>query len=124
MKSCQPICLDIDLSQICLSNLLNDMIFKSSIFFRNALLDVNTFKGLYSRVNWHKSSKSLDTLSSFSYTELANMPEIVNQLDSDRNDSQEAKQRRITKKLVNKDISIEEYATQLKSIIKNYLMDD
>lgn len=47
--------------------------------------------------------------------ELANMPEIVNQLDSYRNDeAKKRNQEELLQKLINKDISIEEYATKLK----------
>ncbi len=86
--------------------------FQNQDSFRNALLDVNTLKVYIQELTGHKSSKSLDTYLHLAKSELANMPEIVNQLDSYRND--EAKKRNkeeLLQKLVNKDISIEEYAT-------------
>lgn len=89
--------------------------FQNQDSFRNALLDVNTLKVYIQELTGHKSSKSLDTYLHLAKSELANMPEIVNQLDSYRNDeAKKRNQEELLQKLINKDISIEEYATQLK----------
>lgn len=90
--------------------------FQNQDSFRNALLDVNTLKVYIQELTGHKSSKSLDTYLHLAKSELVNMPEIVNQLDSYRNDEaiKRIKEDLLTK-LVNKNISVEEYATQLKN---------
>ncbi len=89
--------------------------FQNQDSFRNALLDVNTLKVYIQELTGHKSSTSLDTYLHLAKSELANMPDIVNQLDSYRNDeAKKRNQEELLQKLINKDISIEEYATQLK----------
>lgn len=91
--------------------------FENQDSFRNALLDVNTLKVYIQELTGHKSSKSLDTYLHLAKSELANMPEILNQLDSYRNDEAIKRNREeLLQKLVNQEISIEEYAFKLKSI--------
>lgn len=89
--------------------------FQNQDSFRNALLDVNTLKVYIQELTGHKSSRSLDAYLHLAKSELANMLEILNKLDSYR--SEEATKRikeNLLNQLLDKCISIEEYAIQLK----------
>ena len=90
--------------------------FQNQDSFRNSLLDVNTLKVYIQELTGHKSLKSLDTYLHLAKSELTNMPEIMNQLESYRSEEALNKiKEELLKKLVNKTISIEEYVTQVKN---------
>ena len=89
--------------------------------FRNALLDVNTLKAHVQQLTGHKDVSSLDTYLHLAKSELANMPEILKKLETQRNeDTKEAQERYLFNELKVGAISAEEYVDKIEKI-KNSL---
>jgi site-specific recombinase XerD len=84
---------------------------------RNALLDLNTLKAHVQELTGHKNIKSLDTYIHLAKSELANMPEILNKLEIQREkDGVEFRQRQLLNMLKTGEIRTEEYITEIEKL--------
>lgn len=84
---------------------------------RNALLDLNTLKAHVQELTGHKNIKSLDTYIHLAKSELANMPEILNKLEIQREkDDVEFRQRQLLNMLKTGEIKTEEYIIEVEKL--------
>ena len=85
--------------------------------FRNALLDINTLKAHVQQLTGHKDVNSLDTYLHLAKSELANMPEILKKLETQRmDDTKEAQERYLFNELKSGSISAEEYVFEMEKL--------
>lgn len=98
-------------------NLIKQYDIENKQGLRNALLDLNTLKAHVQELTGHKNLESLDTYIHLAKSELANMPEILKGLEEQREkESIEFQERQLLNKLKNKEITTEEYISEINKL--------
>lgn len=101
-------------------NLIKQYDIENKQGLKNALLDLNTLKAHVQELTGHKNIDSLDTYIHLAKSELANMPEILNKLDLQREkDGSEYQERMLLNKLKNKEITTDEYIEEIERLKKS-----
>lgn len=86
---------------------------------KNALLDLNTLKAHVQELTGHKNIDSLDTYIHLAKSELANMPEILNKLDIQRDkDGINFQERQLLNQLKTGEITSETYINAIEKLKK------
>lgn len=98
-------------------NLIKQYDIENKEGLKNALLDLNTLKAHVQELTGHKNIDSLDTYIHLAKSELANMPEILNKIDMQREkDGIEYQERILLNKLKNNEITTETYIIEIEKL--------
>lgn len=98
-------------------NLIKQYDIENKQGLKNAMLDLNTLKAHVQELTGHKNIDSLDTYIHIAKSELANMPEIINNLEEQRKkDGVEFQERQLLNQLKLGDITSEQYICELEKM--------